>query len=272
MKEWSVYGLRWRKSMNSEKQFDAEIRPHCLELNRCNQRGGRMLSIFDLVEAGSLDVTLAAYLMKRMTEGASLLVGARPGGAGKTTVMCALLNLGPADCRLKPATSENLSRITHAGDLAEGERECLVCHEIGSGSYYGYLWGRDLRVYCSLGGKGRILAANLHADDLDEAREQICDTNGVRIPDFNKFDLILFLRMGYGRAGYRRWIDKVYSSDGSSVHALIFDAERGWSPTVSFQDEQLLSFRGFIEGGLSQGVCMVEDARLKALKFQECSR
>ncbi len=56
---------------------------HCRELDRCNQRGGRMLSVLDLLDAHTLDLDLAAYLMARTTRGASFMVGARPGGAGQ---------------------------------------------------------------------------------------------------------------------------------------------------------------------------------------------
>jgi hypothetical protein len=37
------------------------IARHCRELDRCNQRGGRMLSVFDLLDAKTLDLDLAAY-------------------------------------------------------------------------------------------------------------------------------------------------------------------------------------------------------------------
>ena len=73
----------------------AAIRAHVRAINDCNQRGGRMLSLVDLLDAGSVDLPLAAYLAAAMRGGASLLVGARPGGAGKTAVMCALLNWIP---------------------------------------------------------------------------------------------------------------------------------------------------------------------------------
>ena len=75
--------------------MDNAITRHCEELDRCNQRGQRMLSIFDLLAAKTLDLDLAAYLMARISLGASFMVGSVPGGAGKTTVMCALLNFIP---------------------------------------------------------------------------------------------------------------------------------------------------------------------------------
>jgi len=47
----------------------------------------------DLIHAGTISTEMAAYAMRAMHEGASLLTGARPGGAGKTTLTAALLNL-----------------------------------------------------------------------------------------------------------------------------------------------------------------------------------
>lgn len=44
-----------------------------------------MLSIVDLVEAGTFTPDLAAYSLAAIGSGASFLVGADPGGAGKTT-------------------------------------------------------------------------------------------------------------------------------------------------------------------------------------------
>jgi len=59
------------------------IAKHCDELNRCNQRGGRMLSVFDLLAAKTLDLDLAAYLMARISTGSFFMVGSVPAGAGK---------------------------------------------------------------------------------------------------------------------------------------------------------------------------------------------
>ena len=58
------------------------ISQHVQALNACNQRGGRMLSLVDLLDAGTVDLPLAAYLAAAMRAGASLLVGANPRGRG----------------------------------------------------------------------------------------------------------------------------------------------------------------------------------------------
>jgi hypothetical protein len=199
---------------------DAIIK-HCKELNRCNQRGGRMLSVFDLLAAKTLDLDLAAYLMARISRGASFMVGSVPGGAGKTTVMCALLNFVPVDTPLIAATAEAVYQTSKA---ATSPRSCYICHEIGSGPYFAYLWSDALRAYCGLSEKGHMLATNLHADDLEEAREQVCGDNGVRRELFNRFELLIFLRIEGTYLKSHRRIEKVYSSDGLSDHVSVFDA------------------------------------------------
>lgn len=205
--------------------MDGSIAQHCRELNRCNQRGGRMLSILDLLDAGTLDLDLAAFLMARIARGASFMVGARPGGAGKTTVMCALLNLVPRDVALVAATAETV-RAAGNSPPASPPR-CYVCHEIGAGPYFAYLWGRDLRAYCALSEQGHLLATNLHADDLDETHAQVCVENGVLEGHFNAFDLLVYVRVSGGWRSSRRWIEKVYASDGVSRHQLVFDTKKG---------------------------------------------
>ncbi len=197
------------------------ITRHCEELNRCNQRGGRMLSVFDLLAAKTLDLDLSAYLMARIGRGSSFMVGSVPGGAGKTTVMCALLNFVPADVPLIAATPEAVYKASKA---AASSRACYICHEIGSGSYFAYLWSDALRAYCRLSENGHMLATNLHADDLNEAKDQVCGDNGVRKEHFNRFELLIFLRIEDSYLKIRRRIEKVYSSDGLTGHVLVFDA------------------------------------------------
>jgi hypothetical protein len=131
--------------------YDDSILRHCQEIERCNQRGGRMLSVVDLIDAGTLTVELAAYCLAAIGQGASFMVGAMPGGAGKTTVMGALLNFVPPGVELAPADSQESIERALAGN---SPRQCFICHEIGPGSYYAYLWGQELREYFSLAQAG----------------------------------------------------------------------------------------------------------------------
>jgi hypothetical protein len=243
------------------------IQEHTGELNRCNQRGGRMLSVFDLLEANTLDLELAAYLMARISRGDSFLVGARPGGAGKTTVMCALLNLIPANRRILPATDETIAAV--AGDGVAGDF-CLICHEIGQGPYFSYLWGDDLCRYCALLDDGCLLATNLHADDLDEARHQICTQSGVPAGHFNGFALQIFLRVEGGYYDCQRRIDTVYASQDGADHQLVFDDRDGARfPCGALSDlvdaEWYGRCRTFLEDALQAGVRTIEAVRERFL-------
>jgi hypothetical protein len=86
------------------------------------------------------------------------------------------------------------------------------------------LWSDALRAYCRLTENGHILATNLHADDLEEARDQVCGDNDVREEHFNKFELLIFLRIEGTYLKTHRRIEKVYSSNGLTDHVLVFDA------------------------------------------------
>jgi len=197
--------------------MDKAIREHCAEIDRCNQRGGRMLSIADLIEAETVSPELAAYCLAAVGNGASFMVGAVPGGAGKTTVMGALLNLVPTDIRL--VVADGMAAIERGTKTSPGC--CYICHEIGSGPYYAYLWGRELRAYFALPEAGHMLATNLHADTYAQARGQICEDNGVSEASLRRMNLMLFLSVG---PGDRRRIEEVWQSDGRNPHQRVFPA------------------------------------------------
>ena len=196
---------------------------HCREIDRCNQRGGRMLSVVDLLDAGTLTLELAAYLCAAISRGASFMVGALPGGAGKTTLMGALLNFAPRDMELHAADSW---QVLQEGLKPETRQSCYICHEIGPGDYYAYLWGEDLREYFKLAEAGHMLATNLHADTFDQACHQVCGQNGVPAARFRRMSLLLFLRVTGGWTG-RREISQVWESDGAVEHRLVYPLKAG---------------------------------------------
>jgi hypothetical protein len=173
-----------------------------------------MLSLVDLVAAGSVTLELAGYLAAVMRTGASLLVGARPGGAGKTAVMVALLNFLPDHVRLRPVEGPAVLRQGMA-DSDYGDT-CYLAHEIGDGFYYAYLWGDQAQMFFRLAGVGHIVASTLHADSLSEAQTQLCDHNRVAASDLAGVTLKVFLRISRG-PGFRvrRWVNSVYESDGT---------------------------------------------------------
>ena len=227
-----------------------------------------MLSVFDLLAAKTLDLGLAAYFMARISTGSSFMVGSVPGGAGKTTVMCALLNFLPIDLPVVAATPE---AVYEAAKGKPPRRACYLCHEIGSGYYFAYLWADALRTYCGLFEHGHLLATNLHADNPEQAREQICDTNGVRSDYFNKFELLVFLGIENRYNKTHRWIEEVYSGDGSSAHELIFHANEKRTIDENAKHyladpEYVAACRDFLTG-ISPDVRTIEDTRREVAEF-----
>jgi len=190
----------------------ALVSAHVRAIDAGNQRGGRMLTLVDLIEAGTVDLPLAAYLASTMRTGASLLVGAVPGGAGKTTVMCALLNFLPDHTVIHPIESPASLRVDPR-DSSPGAT-CYLAHEIGSGSYYAYIWGETARAFFALAAQGHTVASNLHADTLDQTRDQLCRQNGVEEAHLSAITLKLFIGTARGDGwDIQRWVNRVYEGD-----------------------------------------------------------
>ncbi len=232
----------------------------CTEINRCNQRGGRMLSIVDLLEAESLPEEIAVYLMAAVNQKeASFMVGANPGGAGKTTVMGALLNLVPSSYQLLPADS--LKTLEEGRENHDETPKCWICHEISRGPYYAYLWGREARAFFEMADYGHLLATNLHADTYEQAYEQICQDNGVPERHFSRMHLQLYLKLesqGLGRVA--RKINTVYESTGDSEHKLIYDGDGLYFPHPA-EVSQLVS-----ESEFKQAYKQLHEMRQRGLK------
>lgn len=131
-----------------------------------------MLSVVDLIAAGTLTRELCAWTLEHILEGGSWMVGARPGGAGKTTVMSAFLTMLPPGTRM---------HVTSPGTGWEQARpgECIVAYEISPGAYDGYVWGDDVRRLAELALAGCRVVTNLHADTLEQARSQVVGECGA---------------------------------------------------------------------------------------------
>lgn len=190
----------------------ALVSEHVRAIDACNQRGGRMLTLVDLIDASTVDLPLAAYLATMMRAGASLLVGANPGGAGKTTIMCALLNFLPDHTTICPV--ENLASLrVKPGDPNPGAT-CFLAHEIGSGPYYAYIWDQTARAFFRLAAQGHVVASNLHTDTLAETRDQLCRQNGVEEAHLGAIALKVYLGTARGDGwDTHRWVSQVHEGE-----------------------------------------------------------
>jgi hypothetical protein len=185
-----------------------------------------MLSLPDLIDARTVDLPLAGYLAAAMRHGLSLLVGARPGGAGKTAVMCALLNFVPDRTAIRPVGHLSVLEAAEQDDCP-GET-CYLAHEIGAGHWYAYVWGDAASAFFRLAEQGHIIASNLHADTPEETQDQLCRENGVAKAHLDAVTLKVYLRMAHGRGWHvHRWISHVYENDGAQDRLLWTGSESG---------------------------------------------
>ncbi len=251
-----------------ESVVDIERHNH-EQIEMLNQRGGRTLSVVDLVQAGTLSVEMAAYAMRAMAEGASLLTGARPGGAGKTTLLAALLQLLPPNTRIVTVDSPGVI----ADALGRpAEPECFLAHEIGAGHWYGYIWGRAVADFLALIEGPRRVASCLHADTLDELAAILGSPPlGVSREALGRVGLILFIHLSQGRWGARRRVAALHEADGRGGHRLVFwwdepsDAFERASPLRDAAG--LKRYSDFIERIVSSGEGSAEAVRNKARAF-----
>ena len=212
------------------------------EIEGLSQRG-QTLSIVDLIAANTLDVDMAAYSLYAIANGASFLTAARPGNAGKTTLMACLMTFLPPGVRIvttsDPSVVTEAQRLMRSGESTDDL--CLLCHEIGSGHWYGYLWGKYVGQFLHLMNDGCRIASCIHADTLPELHDILVSRQlGVSEEDFARLDLTLFMKLERGLAGYRRRVATFYESGGEAgKHKLLFTWEPG-SDTFSRHGDSLL--------------------------------
>ena len=248
-----------------------DLEPHNhRQIEQLNQRGGRTLSIVDLIQGGTINVEMAGYTMRAMAEGASLLTGARPGGAGKTTLMAAILGLSPPGM---PIITVDDPRVIHEGlGHPVTEPACYLAHEIGSGRWYGYIWGREVADFFSMIDDQRRIASCLHADTLEELTGILCSPP-LRVPRevLGRVHLILFMHVIPWPRGYRRRVASFWEADGRGGHRKVFrwngKADRH-EPIGELPDPaELGCYENLIQDLVNDGEVDMEVVRRKVVEF-----
>jgi hypothetical protein len=154
---------------------------------------------------------------------------------------------------------------------------CYLAHEIGDGFYYAYIWGEQVRRFLRLAAQGHIVVSNLHADTLQETRDQLVGANGALQAHLDAVTLKVFL--GVRRtAGWsmQRWVQRVYESDGTRDR-LVWTGTRGQvfarvadSARISPSQEQ--SCAQFLAALDRQGIRHIDAVRRAVLQHPSPSR
>ncbi len=161
------------------------------EIRRTNQRGGRCLSIIDLIDAGTISTEAAGFCWTAIQAGSPFITGAVPGGAGKTTLMAALLGFLPPGEQI--VTVKDHTVLQRIENNPPDSPVCLLAHEIGEGPWFAYIWGETAARFFSLNERNHRPVTCLHADTPEDT-ESILTTCGVSPEDIQSISLHLYIR------------------------------------------------------------------------------
>ena len=203
------------------------------EINNLNQRGGRMLSLVDLIERGTVPLELGAYFLSIFRMGANVLIGAEPGAAGKTTLMGALLGILNPKIKIETLNNKIVRQLMEKGQSsAENSRPtAFTIHEIGSGNWYGYMWGKSVANALKILDDKTFLYSNLHPDTIQSVYSTF-ESFGAQPEQMLVFDLIIFLEYDYNH-NPSRYIREVWQknstlNDKSLHHRKIYGHQKGF--------------------------------------------
>jgi len=234
------------------------------------EEGEPTRSLLNLIEEQTLDLELAAFLVSHISRGASFITGSGPGGIGKTTTKHALLSFVPADLPFFKALPDKVSAV--------GEKKsCAIADELSGGRPPTYLWGDDLRAFFALSQSGHILTSTIHADNLDETHSQIVGENDVPSAQFRAIHLIVHICLEGGNpperrikdTTTRRIVNKIYYSDGSRDHQLIYEDQKGLSDQAPRNPAREKHGRTFLEEMLQDQERSLAAVRQRFLAWNE---
>jgi len=190
------------------------------QIESLNQRGGRTLSIVDLILANTVSVELASHVATAVAGGASFLTAAKPSGVGKTALLAAFLAFLPEGM---PIVTVDDSNILTAAEQKETPT-CYLAHEIGSGHWYGYIWGPMVERYLELASGPHMVASCLHADTMDELFDALISCSAADpIQTLSNIDFVLFMQADGSLRHSRRRVTAVHELDrDSGTHKPIF--------------------------------------------------
>ena len=204
-------------------------------------------SILELVNTGTLDLHLAAILWLMMEQRSSIVVGAGPNFAGKTTLLNALLDLLPP----------NMKRVYLYGDYhdfsfvktAVPSETYLVAEEFNT--YLDYVWGQTAVTAFTLLKEGYSMGGTMHVRTPQELVYLFHKYLGLSLPLISNIDAVVNIDVKWDRE-YRseplRQVESVglllphdEESISLGVVALREEGEKNLKYTDSIQLRKLFS-------------------------------
>lgn len=164
-------------------------------------------SILELVNTGTLDLHLAAILWLMMEQRSSVIVGAGPNFAGKTTMLNALLDLLPP----------NMKRVYLYGDYfdfsfvktAVPSETYLVAEEFNV--YMDYVWGQTAITAFTLLKEGYSMGGTMHTRTPQEVVYLFHKYLGLSLPLISQIDAVVNINVTWDRSSQSEPLRQVES-------------------------------------------------------------
>lgn len=166
-------------------------------------------SITQLIDNGTLDAPLAAFLWAALQRRASIIVAAGPRLAGKSTLLHALTAFLPSDTQLYYTRGQRETFDFAA--TADPARSYVFVSEISDHTPY-YLWAPHVARLFELLDSGYGLGATVHADTPEQVIQPLMeypnDVPGPRIA--RTLDIVVTLRVDGREDRIKRRVASVY--------------------------------------------------------------
>lgn len=237
-------------------------------------------SLLWLIQTGTLDARLGAFLSLAVEFRRSIVVVAEQQGAGKTTLLTTLLDFIPPDTQ--PIYIRGLYERFTFLDTVPPERAYLLCNEI-SAHLPTYLWGQGVRRVFQAVGEGYPLLTTMHADSTAGALG-LLERFPLEIPpsEVAGIDLVVALDRGHVNTAlvHRVMSVDLVEADGQGYRTMqlagrallrspmehrvgrLVAAVASWAGCTDNVAGRILSHRErFLESLIDQGLSTPEDLR-----------
>jgi len=176
------------------------------------------MSITEIIRAGTMPSRLAALMWVGIERGASIILAADPPGAGKTTVLTALLTFASPETRAY--FTQGWGETFELPPPSDRAPTYLLVNEI-SDHLPVYSWGPYVVRIFELMGEGYSLASTMHADTVEEVVGQLEQENGVPPEHIGRLTFIVPLLVAYeGGRTMRRVLDVAVPLDEGPAPSL----------------------------------------------------
>jgi hypothetical protein len=171
------------------------------------------LSIVQIMQAGTLSPRLAAAFWIGFERGASFIFAADPPGAGKTTILTALLAFAPSD--MLAYFTRGWGETFDLPPPSDDYPTYLMVNEM-SDHLPVYSWGPYVLRAFELLGDGYSLCTTMHADDVDGVIDQLENDAGVPSEYLARLTFVVPLAVSRSSEHARRRVSDVGLFEGDT--------------------------------------------------------